>query len=98
MAEETPPCVHDGEFGVTVAIARMEDTGRFSADIRVQCARCGEPFRFLGVSPGVSWRRPMVSADGLELRAPIEPQGEPRLFVRSAVEMPPELGPVRGNA
>jgi hypothetical protein len=48
--------------------------GRFSTEISVRCAVCGEPFRFLGVANGSSPHEPRVSI-GLELRAPIEPQG-----------------------
>lgn len=92
------PCQHADEFGVTVTVTRMEDTGRFTADIKVRCASCGEPFRFLGVPPGIRWDRPTCSIDGLELHVPIEPEGEPRMFAGATFAMPPELGPVKGNA
>lgn len=45
----------------------------YTADVRVMCSACGIPFRWGGVSAGVSWRRPMCSADGTELRAPLRP-------------------------
>lgn len=84
-------CAHK-DFVARVAVNRLEDTGCFAADIRVRCAECEEPFRFLGLSPGVDFERPTVSIDGLELRCPIEPQGEPRLFTRATFRMPPKPG------
>lgn len=44
-----------------------------SLEIEVQCTKCGVPFHFVGVDQGLSFRRPMASADGLMLRAPIMP-------------------------
>lgn len=45
----------------------------FNADIRVECAGCGEKMRWLGVQAGVSPERPMCSVDEFELRAPLRP-------------------------
>lgn len=90
-------CEHKN-FAARVAVNRLEDTGRFSADVTIHCSDCQEPFRFMGLPAGSSWRWPTVSIDGLELRAPIEPQGAPVLQGKATVEMPPELGPVKGNA
>ena len=81
------PCQHPS-FKANVAVNRFEDTGRFMADITVACADCGEPFRFVGLAAGLDWERPLVSIDALELRAPIEPQGEPRLLNRASFAMP----------
>jgi hypothetical protein len=74
-----------------VAVNRFEDTGRFAADITIRCVVCDEPFRFMGVPGGISWEHPAASVDGLELRCPIEPEGEKRLYVKSTFQMPPEL-------
>lgn len=56
------------------------DDGRpkaYMADVRVACAPppdgCGEPFRFTGLTAGLSFAHPMVSVDEAELRAPIRP-------------------------
>lgn len=91
MAEQddpqAPTCPHPS-FRADVSVNRIEDVGRFSADIRITCEGCKEPFRFLGVDPGVSFRVPRVSIDGLQLRAPIEPEGKPALFSRATFEMP----------
>lgn len=71
-----------------ISVGYMEDTGRFIADVKIACA-CGEPFRFLGLKAGISWSEPLVSIDSLELHAPIEPQGTPRLMSHARFEMPP---------
>ena len=65
-------------FAASVEVNRLTDveggpvTG-YSADITVQCADCGEPFRWIGVPAGMSPARPMCSADEAELHAPIRP-------------------------
>jgi hypothetical protein len=71
------PCPHE-DFDVNVEVNRLADhdggpiTG-YSADIRVQCAACGEPFRWIGVPAGLSPRGPMCSIDETKLRAPLRP-------------------------
>jgi hypothetical protein len=71
-----------------VKMTRMEDSGKFVAEISVSCALCETKFRFLGVPAGISFDRPMVSVDGTELRAPMAPQNEPVLANRYSVEVP----------
>lgn len=66
------PCEHKN-FRAHVSVNRLEDLGGFIADVRVECAECGLPFSFLGVSAGLSFERPTVSVDGCELHAPLEP-------------------------
>jgi hypothetical protein len=90
-------CKHES-FDAHVSVGRMEDTGRFMADVKITCTECNEPFRFLGVPPGISWERPACSIDSLELHAPIEPEGEKQLFARATFQMPPELSRRKGNA
>lgn len=63
-------------FSASVAVARIEDKGRFAADIRIQCADCGLPFQFLGLEPGLDSNGARVSIDGLEARMAISPQGQ----------------------
>lgn len=60
-------------FKANVAVARLEDTGRFMADITVNCAECGEPFQFLGLDMGLNMQGATVSPDGLEARLAIHP-------------------------
>lgn len=45
----------------------------YSADIRVHCSGCGEPFRWIGVPAGLRPDRPCCSVDETELRAPLRP-------------------------
>lgn len=81
-------CDHKG-FVAYVAVNRLEDTGRFSADVKIHCIDCKEPFRFLGLKAGSSPYEPLVSIDGLEARMPIEPQGIPKLMSHASFTMPP---------
>lgn len=68
----TTECKHEN-FAGNVTVNYLEDTGRWMADITISCGDCLEPFRFPGVNVGVAVTAPMVSFDGTELRAPIEP-------------------------
>lgn len=81
-------CVHL-DFAAFVSVQRLFDDedeataadrlpDRFSADVLIECAGCGERFVFVGsMDVGVSPREPMVSADRRELRAPIRPASAP---------------------
>lgn len=84
-------CTHD-DFVAVVKVARILDVAKFVAEITVNCAHCGEPFRFVGVPAGLNYARPMCSIDGLELYAPIEPEIEKRLHdgATFTVSKPPE--------
>jgi hypothetical protein len=80
MVDPDRACAHEN-FDAIVAVARLTDgdggavTG-FSAEIRVRCAVCDEPFRWTGVPAGWSPRQPMCSPDETELRAPLRPSSE----------------------
>lgn len=80
-------CPHE-KFAAQVNVGRMLDSGKFMADITINCVDCGSPFRFVGLSAGVDFARPMVSIDDLELHAPIEPEGEKRLQDSATFVMP----------
>ena len=80
-------CTHQ-QFKALVKVARLEDSGKFMAEITVTCSDCQEPFRFVGVPAGVNFERPAVSINGLELRAPIEPQIEAKLTASASFQMP----------
>lgn len=58
-------------FVADVAVNRLEDSGRFSADIKINCKECGEPFRFLGLPVGLDLNGACVSVDGTEARLAI---------------------------
>lgn len=74
-------CDHPS-FRANVTVNRLEDTRRFSADVRIECDRCGVPFRFLGLPAGLDLEGASVSADGTEARLSIAPRGE----VASAID------------
>lgn len=74
-------CPHEN-FEATVVVGRLTETeggtvAGFSADIRVMCADCREPFCFRGAPLGLSQYHPTQSVDGLELRAPVHPISDP---------------------
>ncbi len=63
-------CQHEN-FDASVKVNRLQDVGRFAADITIKCADCGEPFRFLGLPCGIDLNGAAVSADGTEARLAI---------------------------
>lgn len=67
-------CRHE-DFKANVRVARLEDSGRFMAEITVKCAQCDKPFQFLGLEPGVDLDGARVSIDGLEANIAIAPEG-----------------------
>lgn len=69
------PCEHKS-FDANVAINRIEDAGRFVADVTIMCVECGVPFRFLGLPLGLDYNSATVSFDGCEVRLGIAPKGE----------------------
>lgn len=83
-------CAHE-EFHTDVKVTRLEDSGKFIAEIQVKCLQCNEPFRFVGLPAGLAFDRPTVSIDELELHAPIEPEGEKRLQTSARFQMPDVL-------
>lgn len=83
-------CAHE-DFRAEVDVHRMEDTGAFMADVRIRCAQCDLPFRFVGLRAGVDFERPMVSIDETELHAPIEPENEKRLQTSATFIVPQQL-------
>lgn len=66
-------CKHE-EFEGKIAVARLEDSGRFQAEITIRCKQCGEEFQFLGLEPGVDLNGARVSIDGLEAHLAICPK------------------------
>lgn len=68
-------CVHMN-FNAIVEVNRLEDTGRFMADITIKCDDCGEPFQFLGVKPGLDMQGAAVDMTGTELRVSILPNSQ----------------------
>ena len=69
-------CAHQN-FAAQVDVNRLEDVGRFVADVRIRCADCGADFVFACKTIGLHWDRPSVDVRGVELRVAIHPEGEP---------------------
>jgi hypothetical protein len=93
-------CPH-AEFHAQCNVLRLVDqhdeskvTG-FAVDIRVTCTQCGIPFEWMGLAVGSSPAQPMVSLDGLDLRAPIRPQGSTMAPVGPAFTIRPRIGAAR---
>jgi hypothetical protein len=68
-------CEHK-EFVCSVAVNRMEDIGRFMADVKVSCKQCSEPFRFVGLQAGMDVDGVTVSPDGLTATLAVAPKDE----------------------
>lgn len=68
-------CKHKN-FDANVEVSRLEDIGRFTADVRIHCRDCGVPMRFIGLPAGVDLNGAAVSADATEARLAIAPRGE----------------------
>lgn len=49
---------------------------RFCMDVRVKCADCGLPFRFIGLPAGLDLNGASVSVDATEGRFAIAPKGQ----------------------
>lgn len=65
-------------FKADVRVGRLTEADEitikaYTADVTIACADCGQPFRFLCSVAGSRPDQPTVSADALELRAPLEP-------------------------
>jgi hypothetical protein len=69
-------CLHL-DFEAYVAVNRIAEDGQvptaYVADIKMCCATCREPFRWIGLRAGLSYGHPMVSVDETELHAPLRP-------------------------
>lgn len=76
---EIPECEHL-EFEVQAMVVRVTKVEggpvvAYDTTITVCCAKCRQPFRWIGLPAGSSYSAPMTSVDGRELRAPIAPIG-----------------------
>ena len=68
-------CEHKN-FSASVSVNRLEDVGRFCADVSIKCDDCGQPFRFLGLPLGLDLNGATVSFDGCEAHLAIAAKGE----------------------
>lgn len=77
MVDPDKPCPHEN-FEANVGVNRLSpEEGApvhgFSADVRVHCADCEEPFRWTGLRAGLSMSHPMCSIDETTMHAPLRP-------------------------
>lgn len=79
MAECDHPQLESGVTCYRLTDGDQGDPHAFVADLRVRCAECGEPFGFKGLPMGVMASMPTLSADALELRAPLVSPAERQL-------------------
>lgn len=68
-------CKHNVEHDAHVAVACLEDSGRFQVEISIKCKHCGRPFQFLGLPLGIDLNGAAMSVDGLQARLAIAPLG-----------------------
>ena len=69
-------CKHNKAHKANVSVGYLEDSGRFTCEVRVECADCGRKFQFIGLPLGLDLQeRATMSVDGQELRAAIAPVG-----------------------
>lgn len=90
-------CKHES-FAAEVDVNRLEDSGRFSADVRIACADCGLKFRFIGLPCGLDLNGAAVSIDATEARLAIAPVGQVVSVLEGAptgfsVRRTPEVAP-----
>lgn len=84
-------CKHE-TFDAHCTVKRLSDVEdgpitSYGVDVRITCAECQTPFKFLGVGVGLSPIEPLTDVDGTELRAPIVPLGEEELVGRVGYRM-----------
>lgn len=68
-------CEHP-DFHAEVDVNRLADIKRFSASVRIRCAKCGVQMRFLGLPRGVDLNGAATSIDACEANLAIHPKGE----------------------
>lgn len=77
-------CNHE-DFRADVDVTRLEDSGRFQADVRIKCNQCGLPFRFIGLPAGLDLNGAATSADATEARLAIAPKGQVVSILEGAI-------------
>jgi hypothetical protein len=69
-------CKHNKSHKAAVSVGYMEDSGRFTCELRVQCGDCGRAFQFIGLPLGLDLQEgATMSVDGQEARLAIAPVG-----------------------
>ncbi len=78
-------CDHP-DFAARVEVTRLIDSGRFTADVTIECAKCGLPFRFIGLPCGLDLNGAATNPDATEARLCIAPKGEVVSFIDGALQ------------
>jgi len=81
-------------FDAQVNVIRLEDSGSFMAEVKIECRECHTPFQFLGMPMGLSFTKPMVEVMAVEARLPIKPLDES--FVKKYREVEKEVNKLKG--
>lgn len=69
-------CRHNKAHKATVGVGFLEDSGRFTAEVRIECADCGRPFQFINLPIGLDLQEgATMSVDGQEARLAVAPVG-----------------------
>lgn len=68
-------CPHTRSHKVIAIVTHTQDSGRFMADVRIECADCGRPFQFIGLPLGLNLNGATMGVDGQEARLAIAPVG-----------------------
>lgn len=69
-------CAHRTKHRAEVDVNCLEDSGNFMADVRIWCADCGQPFRFIGLPMGLDMKGAAMSVDGTEGRFAVHPAND----------------------
>lgn len=75
VEEETILCPHIAFTSEANTYRLTDDNGvlsDFIFELRVSCAHCGVPFRFVGLDDGISYTKPFQSEGGNVLNAPMQ--------------------------
>jgi hypothetical protein len=65
------------QFEAWVELFDLTDAGRYQLELRVRCAICGAPFRFLGLPIGVDLQGASMNEDGTHARLAVLPAERP---------------------
>lgn len=70
-------CPHNA-FRTSLSVTKIAkaEVMYYMADLTIFCDDCNTAFKWIGLPTGASFGGPMRSFDGLELRAPIMPEGD----------------------
>lgn len=90
-----PPCTHENIKANVEVTALTHHPGApveaYTAEVRVWCEDCEEPFVWMGLPLGLNGQHPTSSLDQQELRAPLRPKSAPDTFgsqMSYTVELP----------